>query len=297
MLVRIVTLSLALLGSVDLSAQKSLRTKFADVAEYISGDVGIAVRLIERGDTISYHGSHPFPMQSTYKFQLALQVMTDVDNGKVKLDQKIFISRDEYFKTHSPLMKDHPDGNVELTVAEILKYMIEWSDNVACDVLFKLVGGPKRVDLLMHSLGIEDMAIRNTEREMHGNDQLQFQNWTTPKTMVQLLTKFYTSNMLSENSRKVLWDLMVITKTGPRRIRGLLPEGTVVANRTGTGDITKDRRLSAVNDVGIIVLPNGEHLAIAVYISNTHEEMAEAEAVIAKLSKVAYDHFAEGEKK
>jgi beta-lactamase class A len=296
MTIRIIGLCIAVLCSVDLSAQKSLRVKIADVVEYISGDVGVAVRLIERGDTASYHGRHPFPMQSTYKFQLALQVLNDVDNGKVKLDQKVMVPKDAYFKTHSPLMKDHPDGNVELTVGELMKYMIEWSDNVACDVLFKLVGGPKRVDLLMHAQGIEDMAIRNTEREMHGNDQLQFQNWTTPESMVQLLTKFYTSDMLSEASRKELWSLMIITKTGPKRIRGMLPAGTTVANRTGTGNITKERRVTAVNDIGIIELPNGEHLAIAVYISNTHEEIAAAEEVIAKVSKIAFDHFSSKDK-
>ncbi|MEJ1236624.1 class A beta-lactamase [Chryseolinea sp. T2] len=291
MSIRLSLLCIVLFIGLNATAQKSLRNQIGDIAESISGDVGVAMRLIERGDTLSYHGAHPFPMQSTYKFQLALQVMTDVDNGKLSLDQKVFISKDEYFQTHSPLMKEHPDGNINLTVGEVLKYMIEWSDNVACDILFKLVGGPKRVDLLMNSKGIKDMAIRNTEREMHGNDQLQYQNWTTPQVMVHLLSKFYTSDILSEKSRKELWNLMVITKTGPKRLRGMLPDGTVVANRTGTGNITKDRRVSAVNDVGIIELPNGEHLAIAVYITNTHEEIPEAEEVIASIAKAAFDHF------
>lgn len=277
--------------SISSPAQKSLRAQVGDVAESISGDVGVAVRVIERGDTLSYHGNHPFPMQSTYKFQLALQLMSDVDNGKLKLDQKEPVTKDEYFKTHSPLMKDFPEGAPNVTVGELLKYTIEWSDNVACDALFRLVGGPKRVDLLMHAQGINDMAIRNTEREMHNDDQLQYQNWTTPRAMVQLLTHFYSSDMLSVSSRKHLYDLMIITKTGPKRIRAMLPQGTVVANRTGTGAMTKDRRISAVNDIGIIELPNGEHAAIAVYITNTHEEIPEAEEVIARIAKLVFDHY------
>jgi beta-lactamase class A len=205
------------------------------------------------------------------------------------------VEKSDYFPTHSPLMKEFPGGNPDLTVGDALKYTIEWSDNVGCDLLFKLAGGPKRVDLFVNGQAIRDMAIRNTEREMHANDQLQYQNWSTPQAMEQLLTKFLTSDMLSEKSRATLWDLMIGTKTGPKRIRGLLPAGTVVANRTGTGDKTKDRRISAVNDVGIIVLPNGQHLAIVVYVTNTHEEIPEAEEVIAKIAKAAYDHFT-GEK-
>jgi len=292
MLIRLIFILTLLSSHIPLMAQKSLRTQIADLAESISGDVGVSIRLIERGDTLSYHGKHPFPMQSVFKFPLALQVMNDVDNGKLTLDKKLPVNKSDYFQTHSPLMKEFPEGNPDLTVGDALKYTIEWSDNVGCDLLFKLVGGPKRVDLFVNGQAIRDMAIRNTEREMHVNDQLQYQNWSTPQAMEQLLTKFLTSNMLSEKSRTTLWDLMIGTKTGPKRIRGLLPAGTVVANRTGTGDKTKDRRISAVNDVGIIVLPNGQHLAIVVYVTNTHEEIPEAEEVIAKIAKSAYDHYA-----
>jgi beta-lactamase class A len=276
----------------NLAAQKLLRTQLADIAESISGDVGVAVRLIERGDTISYHGAHPFPMQSVYKFPLALQVMNDVDNGKLTLNQKIPVTTAEYYQTHSPLMQEFPEGNADLTVGDALRYMIEWSDNVACDILFKLVGGPKRVDLFINGQGIRDMALRNTEREMHANDQLQYQNWSTPIAMVQLLTKFYQSDMLSEKSRTALWNMMVNTKTGPKRIRGFLPTGTVVATKTGTGAKTKERRVSAVNDTGIIELPNGEHLAIVVYVTNTREEIPVAEEVIANIARAVFDSYA-----
>ena len=292
MLVRILFILTLCVCQFSLMAQKSLRSQIADIAESISGDVGVAIRVIESGDTLSYHGKHPFPMQSTYKFPLGLQVMNDVDNGKLTLEQKLPINKSEYFKTHSPLMNEHPEGSSDLTVGDVLRYMIEWSDNVGCDVLFKLVGGPKRVDLFVNGQAIRDMAIRNTEREMHGNDQLQYQNWSTPAAMTELLTKFYSTNMLSEKSRATLWNMMTGTKTGPKRLRGLLPDGTVVGNRTGTGDKTKERRISAINDVGIVVLPNGRHMAITVYVTNTHEEIPEAEEVIAKIARVAFDHYA-----
>lgn len=274
-----------------LSAQKSLRNVVAGIAESITGDVGVAIRLIERGDTLSYHGSNPFPMQSVYKFPLALQVMNDVDNGKLTLERILPVTTAEYYPTHSPLMKAFPDGNNSLTVRDALNYTIEWSDNIGCDLLFNLVGGPKRVDLFVHGQGIRDMAVRNTEREMHTVEQLQFQNWSTPKAMVQLLTKFYSTDMLSESSRSTLWKMMVSTKTGPKRLRGLLPENTIVGNRTGTGAKTQDRRISAVNDVGIIELPNGEHMAIVVFVTNTREEIPAGEEVIAKIARAAFDHY------
>jgi len=290
-LLRTVLILLLVLTSNFTQAQTSLRKKLADMAESISGDVGIAIQLIERGDTLSYHGAHPFPMQSVYKFPLALQVYHDVDNGKLHLEDRVQVLPTEYYNTHSPLMKDYPDGHANPSIQELLAYTIEWSDNIACDVLFKEVGGPKRVDLFIHSKGIKDIAIRNTEREMHANDQLQYQNWSTPSAMATLLTKFYSTELLSSYSKAQLWKQMTNTKTGPKRLRGLLPAGTVVGNRTGTGNISKEHRVSAVNDVGIVELPNGEHMAIVVYITNTRAEISEAEELIAGIAKAAYEHF------
>lgn len=291
-ILRFFALLVVLVPCIKVSAQPALRQTLRDIAESITGDVGIALHLIERGDTLSYHGTHPYPMQSVYKFQLALQVMNDVDNGKISLDQHLPVPKDEFYhNTHSPLMKEFPDGDANLPIREVLRYMIEWSDNVACDVLFKQVGGPKRVDQFVHGQGIRDMAILNTEREMHANDQLQFQNWSTPQAMAQLLVKFYSTSMLSAKTKDELWKMMVNCKTGPKRIRGLLPAGTVVANRSGTGNRTKERRITAVNDVGIIELPNGEHMAIVVFVSNSREDFPEIEEVIAKVAKEAFDHF------
>lgn len=232
-------------------------------------------------------------MQSVYKFPLALAIMHDVDNGKISLDEKVLISKDDYSDTYSPLMKKYPDAGVMLSMKELLEYTIELSDNVACDILFRVANGPKKVDLFVHAQGVRDMAIRNTEREMHANQQLQYQNWSTPKAMAQLLLEFYRTDMLSVAGRTQLWEMMADTKVGLTRIRGLLPSGTVVAHRTGTGATTRDRLTSAINDVGIIELPTGEHLIVVVLITNTREDVPDAEEVIAKIARAAYDHFAE----
>jgi beta-lactamase class A len=49
----------------------------------------------------------------------------------------------------------------------------------------------------------------------------------------------------------------------------------------------------ATNDVGIITLPNGNHLAIAVFISNSYDSHADRELAIAKAAKAAFDFWKE----
>jgi beta-lactamase class A len=272
------------------SAQDLLRKKIETLAESISGDVGVALRVVESEDTLSYHGKHPFPMQSVYKFPLALMVLKQVDEGKLKLDQNIYLARQDYFETHSPLMSKYSEADEETTLREVLQFTVSQSDNVGCDLLFRFVGGPKKVDQFVHGLGIKDMAILNTEREMHLNDMLQYENWSTPVAMANLVHIYFTKKILTTSTHNLLWNYMVNTTVGKKRIKGQLPIETVVAHRTGTGSI-KDRVLSAVNDVGIITLPDGKHVILAVYITNTREDIETAEGIIAAISKAVYDHY------
>ncbi len=68
--------------------------------------------------------------------------------------------------------------------------------------------------------------------------------------------------------RRCCGGLMTETTTGTKRIKGLLPNGTVVAHKTGTSATVKGVT-AATNDVGLVTLPNGRHLAIAVFVSDS----------------------------
>ncbi len=110
--------------------------------------------------------------------------------------------------------------------------------------------------------------------------------------MVKLLDNFYGGKILLPASREFLYKTMKETTTGPKRIKGLLPEGTVACviklahratNAAGAVHL-------ATNDVGIITLPNGKHVAIAVFVCNSTADEVTREEVIAKISKAVYDH-------
>jgi beta-lactamase class A len=271
--------------------QQKLRKEIENIVQTLNASVGVGIRHIESGDTLSIHGNNHFPMQSVYKFHLALAVLADVDQGKLALDQKVFIFKEDYFPTHSPIADKYPDGNVELTIGDLLSHTVSTSDNVGCDILFKLVGGPKKVEAYIQGLGIRDIAIVNTEREMHQDWDAQYNNWTTPQAMVQLLHIFYQKKILSPPSRDFLVKIMEQTSTGKKRIKGHLPAGTVVAHKTGMGG-NDAGVISAMNDVGVVTLPSGGHFAIALFVTNPKDSIETFEGVMARISKLVFDHFA-----
>ena len=229
------TISFVFLLANEIYGQEKLRKEVENIVQTVNASVGVGIRHIESGDTLTIHGNDHFPMQSVYKFHLALAVLAEVDQGKLSVDQKVLIRKEDHFPTHSPIADKYPDGNVELTISELLSYTVSTSDNIGCDILFKLVGGPKKVETYIRELGVRDIAIVNTEREMHQDWDAQFHNWTTPKAMVQLLELFYLKKIVSARSRDLLVKIMEETSTGKKRIKGHLPAGTVVAHKTGMG--------------------------------------------------------------
>ena len=104
--------------------------------------------------------------------------------------------------------------------------------------------------------------------------------------MGQLLHMFFLEEILSRKSTEYLWQTMVNTKsTGPRRIKGLLPMGTIVAHKTGSSGANDRGIVAATNDVGIVTLPNRKHLAIVVFVSDATAEEETCEDAIAEIAK------------
>ena len=268
-----------------------LRSKIENILSGKRAKVGVAISSLDLKDTLSVNGNDRFVMQSVFKFHIALAIMNLVEEGKLSLSQEVFITKAELMPdTWSPLRDKYPEGNVKVTLDEILRFTVAQSDNNGCDILLKLLGGTSRVNDFIHSIGINDVSISKTEEDMHKGVEAQFANWTTPIAASMLLDKF-TYTYSQNKSLSHLWKIMTETTTGPKRLKGLLPEGTVVAHKTGSSDTNDEGMTYAVNDIGIVVLPDGRKYSIAVFVTNSYEKYEDSEKIIADISKAAYDYF------
>ncbi len=277
----------------SLSAQnyEALRKNIHQILKKTDADVGIAIMDLKTKDTLTISGNKHYPMQSVYKFHLALAVLNQVDKGKLKLDQKILVKKSDLLPdTHSPMRDKYPDGSVELPLSEIIKYTVSQSDNNGCDMQFRLLGGPKNVNQYIQSLKIKDILISTTEEDMHHDWNAQFTNYSSPLAAVRLLEKFYQGNILSKSSHEFLYKTMVETSTGPNKIKGLLDKNIIVAHKTGLSN-TKNGLRAANNDIGIIELPNSRKIALAVFVANSKQNTEAGERIIAEIAKAVVSAF------
>jgi beta-lactamase class A len=268
-----------------------LRKQIAEIAKPVKGIVGVSILGIENRDTLSFNGNARLVMHSVFKFPIALTVLHLVDTGKLTMDQPIHIKKRDMPKDlYSPLREKYPDGDVDLPLSELLRYMVSQSDNSACEILLKLIGGPQRVQAYMLQIGARGIAVRASETDMASSWELQYTNWAKPREMTALLDQFYNGKLLSKAGTDFLYKTMTETTTGPKRLKSLLPAGTIVAHKTGTSGTSPEGLTPATNDVGIITLPNGKHVAIAVFVCNSTNDEATRESTIAKIAKAAFDY-------
>lgn len=270
----------------------SLKSKIDLIAKDANGTIAISVVNFETRYTFAYNATLHLPMQSVMKFPIAITVLHEIDEGKFELDQLIPISKNDLPKIYSPLRDKYPEGGVAISIRALLSYMISLSDNNACDILLKTIGGTEKVNAYIHSLGVKNIAIKASEYEMSQAWTVQFTNWCDVEAMTQLLDLAFRPDFLSKVNHAYLWKIMQETSTGPNQIKGLLPASTIVAHKTGRSNTNEQGISAATNDVGIITLPNGKHLIIAVFVSNSSVNLAIRESVIARIAKAAYDEVA-----
>jgi beta-lactamase class A len=281
-------------GQTLAQTKADLKRQIEQILSTKKATVGVAIVGGDGKDEVVVNGNRRYPMQSVFKYHIGLAMMTEIDKGKFSLDQKIEIKKSELLPgLWSPIREAFPEGTT-MSIAEILKYTVSQSDNVGCDVLLRLLGGPEAVEKFVKRNGVKDISIKINEETMQSNWDMMFQNWTTPKAANELLKKFYENKrkQLSQQSHDFIWKIMRETSTGPERLKGQLPEGTVVAHKTGYSGAHKTTGVyAAVNDIGIVSLPNGKYFYISVFVTDSKEDFDTNEKIIADIARAAWDHF------
>jgi beta-lactamase class A len=287
----VVTLFLSVFVAARAAQPEHASLSLEAIAADAEGKVGVCAQLLETGESVTLNAAQHFPMQSVYKAPIAMAVLCRVDEGKLKLDQQYEVKKSDMIteRQHSPIRDTHPRGTT-MSVRDLLRYAVSESDGTASDVLLRLVGGPMAVTAFLDSIRVNGMIVATTEMEMGQDDSAQYRSWATPCGAVEFLRALHDGRRISAESRNVLLGLMTGTETGQNRIKGCLPKGTLVAHKTGSSG-TGDGVAAATNDIGIIALPDGRHIALAVFVSDSSANYDKREYVIARIARMVWDKW------
>jgi len=269
---------------VDEKIAAELSARLKAVGERAGGEFGAAVVHVETGRSSEAGGAQPLALYSVFKLPLAVAVLKAVEEGRLTLGQKVRVEPADA----SPGVKANAElwsTTVERSVGEMLELSLVRSDNTSSDQLLKLVGGPSAVTGRMRALGLSGIDVRSSVKELLSKGGAQ--NTGSATDLARLLVMLQKGEALSQTQTALLLELMSRAQTGERRLRAGVPAGTPVAEKTGTGAPG-----TSTNDVGLITLPDGTHLAVAVLVSGSKLSTEEQEKLIAEVARAAYEAHA-----
>ena len=200
------------LSVVSALAQDTLRQQIRDIADEARGKVSVACSLPGSVLNCDLNLNTQPPMQSVFKLPLALTVLYQIEQGTFSLDQRVrFLPQDRILPhVYSPLQDQYPDAGVDVPLHELLRLAVSLSDNVAADILLRLVGGPKAINTYIAALRISGFHLQDSEAVLHHEVSAQYRNWFEPAGAVRLLRRISDNSPLtSEHTALLLGDWCV----------------------------------------------------------------------------------------
>lgn len=268
-----------------------LERRIAMLADGDRGRIGVAAIDLATGQKIGVLADQRFPMASTSKIAIAAAYLEGVEKGRWTLTSEfpllIPVRSAKYSSPAAPVRKGKYFPAIEL-----IEMMITRSSNPATDALLDVVGGPDVVNAWMRRNGIRDFTLTRDIATLVRDDgeidpaaHIDLRDSATPNAMMELLAGLEQGKYLSSSSRRVLLGAMSRTRTGKRRIKGLMPEAAMVSHKTGSLNNTS-------SDIGIIEAPDGRKIAVAIYVTGQGSRPAR-EARIASIARAIYDGYTE----
>jgi beta-lactamase class A len=307
-------------------APASLRDRITALGRAFDGRAGISVVSLTDGWQADYNATTLYPQQSCSKLWVAITAMDAVDKGRIRLDDRVTLGRDDLTLFHQPISaKILGSGGHTTTLGTLLFTAITESDNTANDKLMRSIGGPQAVRDMIAAKGLGSIRFYEGERALQSKiagliwsqsysigdafykarsalpvaiRKASFERYiadpydgAAPHSVALALARLKRGDLLSPASTQRLLATMGSTKTGALRVRAALKPGWRWSHKTGTGQDFQGR-IGGINDIGILTAPDGTDYAMSIMTIPNKSNGAAQDLMQAVARAVMADHEA-----
>jgi beta-lactamase class A len=278
-------------------APATLRERIATLGRQFDGIAGISVVSLRDGWQVDQNASRLYPQQSCSKLWVAIAAMDLVDQGRLRLNDRVTLGRDDLTLFHQPIRARILGGGATTTLGSLLHTAITESDNTANDKLMRSIGGPAAVRAMIDRKGLGAIRFYEGERALQSRiagliwsqsyalgdgfykarsalplavRKASFERYisdpydgASPHAVALALARLKRGELLSPDSTRRLLATMGATRTGAMRVRAALAPGWKWSHKTGTGQ-TLQGRIGGINDIGLLTAPDGTVYAMAI---------------------------------
>ncbi|HEU4883627.1 MAG TPA: serine hydrolase [Longimicrobium sp.] len=265
-----------------------LRRSIEQITRGYQGVVGVSVRNLATGESLSIRGDETFPTASLIKVSVLVALLGEVQQGTIRLDDPLtMIARDQVGGSG---VLQHLHSGLGITVEDAARLMIIISDNTATNLLLDKV--PMRtVWARMDSLGLPHTRIhsktflRSTSVAMDSSVKYGL-GVTTPDETVRLFALLHEGRAVSPRMDSLALAILRGNQDDAKLVRWL-PDGATAAHKSG--DVDQSR-----NDCGILYGPDAPVAVCVMTRENRDTSYAvdnPANLLIARIGAEVYRFF------
>lgn len=259
------------------------------IARVPGAEVAVSYRDLATGDSLDIGADVDFHAASTMKIPVMLEVLRDVEAGRLGLDQQILlVNRFHSIVDGSPYSLDPGDDSDSLVytlvgqrvpVRELLERMIVRSSNLATNELVALVGA-ENANATAHALGATHIRVLRGVEDIKAFDA-GLNNTTTSSDLAVLLERIERHEALSAGSAQLMKEILLRQQFNDEIPAGL-PPGTPVAHKTGS--------ITATLHDAAIVYPPGRKPYVLVVLTRAIPQESVARSLIADVSRLTWNY-------
>ena len=277
---------LSLFKSFSQHKDKKLEAAVFKLIEGFNGQIGVYVKSLKTGNTISINGDTVFPTASIVKVPILIGIMDRINKNELNYHQKlVWYDTLNYDPGEDIVAYLKPQSEIELS--KVMMLMMTISDNTGSLWLQSIAGTGTKINRLLDSMGYHATRVnsrtpgREADRSVFGWGQ------TTPNEMGKIFEDIVHGNIISkEVSDKMLrimsrqyWDEEALSS---------IPPTVFVASKNGAVDASRSE----------VLYVNGKHPYIFSVFTKNNKDMSweynnEAWQLTRKLSKYLWQYFNE----
>jgi len=172
-----------------------LQKKVEEAIQGFNGDIGIYVKNLRTGKTVSINADTVFPTASIVKVPILLGIMDKIQKGELAYDSTLVYKDSLLYEGEDILGSFKNDEKILLK--KVMMLMLTTSDNTASLWLQSLAGKGTRINEILDSLGLVSTRV-NSRTPGRENNRTQY-GWgqTTPMEMGFIFEKIYRNEIFS----------------------------------------------------------------------------------------------------
>ncbi|MCP4857141.1 MAG: hypothetical protein GY903_21880 [Fuerstiella sp.] len=272
------------------TAEKPLAERLLPLIEAHEGEVAVSVRHIGSGEEFHYRSDVVMPTASLIKLPVMIEAYRQAAEGIIDLQATVkWTDADKV--PGSGILTKHFTGGSKLSLRDLIRLMIAYSDNTATNLVVDRIGLDATARA-MASLGFPETRLHS--KVYRGGtsifpDRSQEYGLGSTRTtdMVELLERIHRRQLVTPEACDEMMEHLLACEDRSKLPR-LLPEQIKIAHKTGA--------VSAARcDAGLLLTPDSAIAICVLTRGNTDRRWTDdnaADLLCARIGRLVFEHFA-----